>query len=235
MKGSSPRGRGKRFGQEEVAGVEGLIPAWAGKTCPPRTRLAAPWAHPRVGGENARKRWKQINTAGSSPRGRGKHGRAVESVGERRLIPAWAGKTRTARRRPRPGRAHPRVGGENDASQVTQTTGPGSSPRGRGKPNEMVCEPQPFGLIPAWAGKTWRNTRRCGTYWAHPRVGGENASKARGFLGAAGSSPRGRGKRGKGRGEVRVGRLIPAWAGKTLDARAWRWPAAAHPRVGGEN
>ena len=73
MKGSSPRGRGKRFGQEEVAGVEGLIPAWAGKTCPPRTRLAAPWAHPRVGGEN-------ISSS-------------VPPLMRSWLIPAWAGKT----------------------------------------------------------------------------------------------------------------------------------------------
>ena len=157
MKGSSPRGRGKRFGQEEVAGVEGLIPAWAGKTCPPRTRLAAPWAHPRVGGENARKRWKQINTAGSSPRGRGKHGRAVESVGERRLIPAWAGKTVLELDDGRLVAAHPRVGGENQNGEETTAPRKGSSPRGRGKrclPGHSDHRP---GLIPAWAGKTKRD------------------------------------------------------------------------------
>ena len=53
MRGSSPRGRGKRHQQAEPDQRGRLIPAWAGKTrpaCPPWSRRSA---HPRVGGENA--------------------------------------------------------------------------------------------------------------------------------------------------------------------------------------
>ena len=50
-----------------------------------------------------------------------------------------------------------------------------------------------------------------------------------------GSSPRGRGKLGGGpSGGVGCG-LIPAWAGKTVNAALNILGEAAHPRVGGEN
>ena len=52
QRGSSPRGRGKLEREPGSPEGRGLIPAWAGKTSPPRTLRAAPWAHPRVGGEN---------------------------------------------------------------------------------------------------------------------------------------------------------------------------------------
>ena len=51
-RGSSPRGRGKRFQHlEGLAGLR-LIPAWAGKTRSGVLRRRVLWAHPRVGGEN---------------------------------------------------------------------------------------------------------------------------------------------------------------------------------------
>ena len=50
-----------------------------------------------------------------------------------RLIPAWAGKTSAAAGSASASRAHPRVGGENVASEAATSTATGSSPRGRGK------------------------------------------------------------------------------------------------------
>lgn len=50
--GSSPLTRGKHLSEGGRAGRVGLIPAHAGKTSPPRTRRADPWAHPRSRGEN---------------------------------------------------------------------------------------------------------------------------------------------------------------------------------------
>ena len=50
--------------------------------------------------------------------------------------------------------AHPRVGGENIASQRAHGRGSGSSPRGRGKLLEDFLEGLLERLIPAWAGKT---------------------------------------------------------------------------------
>ena len=131
--GSSPRGRGKPVEAELRVADRGLIPAWAGKTlqhAPPRAGAAA---HPRVGGENASARSRCDSTSGSSPRGRGKLVVARAALEGARLIPAWAGKTKAAQHGICQGRAHPRVGGENDDDHTHIPSVAGSSPRGRGK------------------------------------------------------------------------------------------------------
>ena len=55
--------------------VSGLIPARAGKTLGCVGRWVASWAHPRAGGENRVDSLTDGVLSGSSPRGRGKHGR----------------------------------------------------------------------------------------------------------------------------------------------------------------
>ena len=70
--GSSPRGRGKLASRRNSATPNGLIPAWAGKTCNPWCLRRLIPAHPRVGGENARAFAGEHEGDGSSPRGRGK-------------------------------------------------------------------------------------------------------------------------------------------------------------------
>ena len=71
-----------------------------------------------------------------------------------RLIPAWAGKTSTPTSKPLARRAHPRVGGENEAGDEKGSTFEGSSPRGRGKRIPPASGSKAVRLIPAWAGKT---------------------------------------------------------------------------------
>mgnify|MGYP001669820729 CR=1 FL=1 len=70
--GSSPRGRGKRPSELFEVTVEGLIPAGAGKTRAVRPTWIARSAHPRGGGENGPRMTTNVDTRGSSPRGRGK-------------------------------------------------------------------------------------------------------------------------------------------------------------------
>ena len=70
---------------------------------------------------------------------------------------------------------------------------------------------------------------------AHPRVGGENRGNTGKARASTGSSPRGRGKPDEWEAFVELGRLIPAWAGKTLIVAPVRTESGAHPRVGGEN
>ena len=93
--GSSPRGRGKRFGCTSVAVGSGLIPAWAGKTGVASSVSAGLAAHPRVGGENHGNSVTRVRRPGSSPRGRGKLNTLPQEASPGRLIPAWAGKTST--------------------------------------------------------------------------------------------------------------------------------------------
>ena len=132
-------------------------------------------------------------------------------------------------------RAHPRVGGENDAGANLPLCCHGSSPRGRGKRARALQAVLPTGLIPAWAGKTGCLAGGMASWAAHPRVGGENHWSPSRKITAAGSSPRGRGKQAEAAPVHGRGGLIPAWAGKTSSGPGRAQPGPAHPRVGGEN
>ena len=94
LMGSSPRGRGKPLNFAGLDSSTRLIPAWAGKTKDGAGVTSTPRAHPRVGGENSRLSGDDRLRRGSSPRGRGKHMSANLAANGRRLIPAWAGKTK---------------------------------------------------------------------------------------------------------------------------------------------
>ena len=172
--GSSPRGRGKPTPMRWVPSPTRLIPARAGKTTPERTHHAPYRAHPRAGGENRVFRVTVIGLSGSSPRGRGKLGDLHPGRGQRRLIPARAGKTSEAAQHPLPIGAHPRAGGENLVQRVSLDRERGSSPRGRGKPGLGKKRPAETGLIPARAGKTRPRAPPAHPSAAHPRAGGEN-------------------------------------------------------------
>ena len=91
----------------------GLIPAHAGKTDGDTLDLASILAHPRSRGENGVEDVGVVGDAGSSPLTRGKQRRSNDRVGQGRLIPAHAGKTRTTCVRGLRRRAHPRSRGEN--------------------------------------------------------------------------------------------------------------------------
>ena len=176
-------------------------------------------AHPRVGGENERRRRDSIPHPGSSPRGRGKPTLVVMYFTLCGLIPAWAGKTRSPTRQAARSPAHPRVGGENVVAGLRYVGRRGSSPRGRGKPSSALRCRRRSRLIPAWAGKTACRGARGRGRRAHPRVGGENRYLHVLDNAEYGSSPRGRGKPDRSdRGRYWRG-LIPAWAGKTIVAR----------------
>ena len=91
--GSSPRVRGKLSPANPSSLPGRLIPACAGKTCRYSTARLGGAAHPRVCGENPRRRSGQTGFIGSSPRVRGKPLPLARGPRPRRLIPACAGKT----------------------------------------------------------------------------------------------------------------------------------------------
>ena len=172
--GSSPRVRGKPLPLDAGGLRFRLIPACAGKTGARPRAPANAGAHPRVCGENVfdiEDTWEQ---AGSSPRVRGKPYPPRRPRPREGLIPACAGKTRTAARRHEVDQAHPRVCGENAAIGSRLNFVAGSSPRVRGKQLRRFSPTLSAGLIPACAGKTCgRHAVRRGRS-AHPRVCGEN-------------------------------------------------------------
>ena len=196
--GSSPRGRGKPSRSWRGRRGPRLIPARAGKTLKTASIAPVDWAHPRAGGENALPALKDFAGQGSSPRGRGKRARRLWRRCWPGLIPARAGKTLSEARFPTGRRAHPRAGGENLRRVCGRARRGGSSPRGRGKRFALILLTERKGLIPARAGKTWRADRPTAARPAHPRAGGENWMFSAPQLVRKGSSPRGRGKHGRG-------------------------------------
>ena len=207
--------RGKPPRSYLVVDINGLIPAYAGKTSWPLSKNLSSGAHPRVCGENSivsEPSWAKL---GSSPRMRGKHRRAHLSRREAGLIPAYAGKTHGRIEGVDVDGAHPRVCGENRSFDVLSIGRMGSSPRMRGKRTETVAEEGSAGLIPAYAGKTDSSCYTSTQRRAHPRVCGENIVACVFNTGTTGSSPRMRGKHTTDLPAEGMTGLIPAYAGKT--------------------
>ena len=216
FKGSSPRVRGKRPGIPPAGTAHGLIPACAGKTRS-IARLRAPSAaHPRVCGENSWLPSETSTTLGSSPRVRGKPPAQRPQRHQVRLIPACAGKTPARPGTRRAPSAHPRVCGENSTKPDGVYLTWGSSPRVRGKREDLRRQHVRVRLIPACAGKTSSRLRSTRTHGAHPRVCGENLRLRRIALHGVGSSPRVRGKPAGRVVPTDPRGLIPACAGKTI-------------------
>ena len=186
-------------------------------------------------GENLENPTACFPVQGSSPRVRGKRARRKRIVARSGLIPAYAGKTCIWSLLTKPGRAHPRVCGENLEYAARRPNRAGSSPRVRGKPMDQLADKTNGRLIPARAGKTDLEPGTMVRLPAHPRVCGENRVSVVERADDSGSSPRVRGKRDSHTGERVANRLIPACAGKTLSRHALHLSRRAHPRVCGEN
>ena len=111
--GSSPLTRGKQGVGLVGNGLDGLIPAHAGKTVQVATPAQIDAAHPRSRGENSQRLGPQNIIAGSSPLTRGKQCMLSSSGTILGLIPAHAGKTDFDARSFAWNGAHPRSRGEN--------------------------------------------------------------------------------------------------------------------------
>ena len=152
--GSSPRVRGKPHRPGRRPRRNRLIPARAGKTLISGGPRGAVPAHPRACGENRASEAASMVPGGSSPRVRGKRPLVARDGPVRGLIPARAGKTPGCGGAIVEGWAHPRACGENGRAQEDGEFRAGSSPRVRGKLDELFELDQGQGLIPARAGKT---------------------------------------------------------------------------------
>ena len=166
-------------------------------------------------GEHCRSPRPRAHGCGSSPRGRGTLALGLGLLEFARVIPAWAGNTRTGSRGPAQRPGHPRVGGEHFVSHIRQHHCHGSSPRGRGTHSPRRHTHRNTRVIPAWAGNTCGFVLQSFSAAGHPRVGGEHG--------------------GSRLAAMHAGRVIPAWAGNTQAGRRSGRVAPGHPRVGGEH
>ena len=230
--GPSPRGRGRRSVHGRQLGGVGSIPAWAGETSLQRPDLTSAGVHPRVGGGDLIGDSVLLACRGPSPRGRGRQLRSVVSSDSDGSIPAWAGETIGRGAGERRCGVHPRVGGGDDWVVPYRPKNTGPSPRGRGRPVQLVAVTGSAGSIPAWAGETRLRRRRSGRARVHPRVGGGDFLSTISHVSARGPSPRGRGRPRRGEVDGLHGGSIPAWAGETSRRWAGSMTIWVHPRVG---
>ncbi len=232
--GSSPRGRGTLFDWLARAVPGRFIPARAGNSARGSRPLSKQTVHPRAGGELDRRSSIFCRLVGSSPRGRGTHGRAQSVDSRCRFIPARAGNSKERETRTTHETVHPRAGGELEAKEHLEDASAGSSPRGRGTLRESFRAKSSIRFIPARAGNSSQETRDVHSYTVHPRAGGElQRDRATLFL-RDGSSPRGRGTLIEASVAAIAGRFIPARAGNSRRRVAVRSCRTVHPRAGGE-
>ena len=192
--GSPPRGRGKDAFKLAGLIVEGITPAWAGKSVVDADDVLLAGDHPRVGGEKLHGRVHIVSGRGSPPRGRGKASFRSGCRSVSRITPAWAGKSASDGFVVVLGEDHPRVGGEKFRGGAVRCGERGSPPRGRGKDPVHDELRGVLGITPAWAGKRRDRQRQGSPLWDHPRVGGEKEFIRPGLGQITGSPPRGRGK-----------------------------------------
>jgi len=228
--GSSPLARGGRPWGLLLPLRRGLIPAGAGRTVGRLTAAPELRAHPRWRGADVRRQFSRRWMMGSSPLARGGHEGFCCWASRPGLIPAGAGRTRSAHRPPGRRPAHPRWRGADRGAKFRSLTMPGSSPLARGGLLDATAPMQTVGLIPAGAGRTSTASRIASALRAHPRWRGADFEEPNPYTSFEGSSPLARGGLG-GRGlQSSPAGLIPAGAGRTTRESRTGCPSGAHPR-----
>mgnify|MGYP001008942663 CR=1 FL=1 len=155
MSGSSPHTRGARLRPLGARSPGRIIPAYAGSTRHPDRGLRRSADHPRIRGEHFPGRVTFQVEGGSSPHTRGARLRTPPRPRPWRIIPAYAGSTRTCPPAGRPGSDHPRIRGEHVDLPTPTNKQAGSSPHTRGAPPPQHTRGLPRRIIPAYAGSTW--------------------------------------------------------------------------------
>ena len=233
--GSSPLARGTRMFTVCISLMVGLIPARAGNTARPRSRLGCCWAHPRSRGEHLTSDTQIIVSGGSSPLARGTRPLAHDVLAGDGLIPARAGNTKRDWSAVVEAGAHPRSRGEHGILALARPDSRGSSPLARGTPTQSDDVRGLAGLIPARAGNTHGFYCVEFSHGAHPRSRGEHTSEQTHECWPSGSSPLARGTPPARSPLTAQMGLIPARAGNTVMPTRFKIGRWAHPRSRGEH
>ena len=186
--------RGKVHRVEGHGGLQGITPAFAGKSCTSLRSPAAGRDHPRVCGEKVALLVQHHADIGSPPRLRGKVRWGLALEYGYRITPAFAGKSLRISVMVAVNRDHPRVCGEKRVWLLLRRVFQGSPPRLRGKGLHRGTEGALHGITPAFAGKRQPHRREHGRNRDHPRVCGEKRPSLPKNPPLLGSPPRMRGK-----------------------------------------
>ena len=131
--GSPPRMRGKDLSDNELQVLDGITPAYAGKSVIRISDGCLRRDHPRVCGEKAHLRKMSCLLLGSPPRMRGKGRCHHPVIFVDRITPAYAGKSLLNTDNTTAARDHPRVCGEKTQNPIGGQFQQGSPPAYAGK------------------------------------------------------------------------------------------------------
>ena len=213
----------------------GIIPAYAGSTACRRRCCSGTWDHPRIRGEHISPPSTAPALRGSSPHTRGARRLGLGRRQTGRIIPAYAGSTRSGTSNSASTRDHPRIRGEHQRRQRRREAGAGSSPHTRGAHRRQHWDGYRLGIIPAYAGSTSNPVSALLKTADHPRIRGEHNVGVGDLDRLVGSSPHTRGARSSPMFHRSDGRIIPAYAGSTWIIVTRQAPARDHPRIRGEH
>ena len=131
--GSPPHARGRLGRSVHIPADDGITPACAGKTDGDAEPTEEEPDHPRMRGEDFRRRVAEKRGLGSPPHARGRPWDFSPTLRSSRITPACAGKTARASWRPAPWRDHPRMRGEDQGFKAFHHARTGSPPHARGR------------------------------------------------------------------------------------------------------
>ena len=173
--GLSPRVRGNQLHHPSVSGIYRSIPARAGEPRLRRLRRLRrllPEVYPRACGGTSTAGVLNPHNSGLSPRVRGNHRRRDEPPAHEGSIPARAGEPPTGAPGPSTRRVYPRACGGTVGSGSAGALRQGLSPRVRGNPAGLPCDPTVTGSIPARAGEPVGWAKRITLERVYPRACG---------------------------------------------------------------
>ena len=154
--------------------------------------------HPRIRGEHLGWLSGSGGVVGSSPHTRGARRLGLGRRQTGRIIPAYAGSTRSGTSNSASTRDHPRIRGEHQRRQRRREAGAGSSPHTRGAHRRQHWDGYRLGIIPAYAGSTSSAALGWLSVGDHPRIRGEHIKSGFGAIKDGGSSPHTRGAQCRG-------------------------------------
>ena len=129
---------------------------------------------------------------------------------------------------------HPRLRGEKHGFQLNKRRILGSPPLTRGKGYHCTLRTIPFGITPAYAGKSCVCARYRTQGWDHPRLRGEKGRQTRRRKKKRGSPPLTRGKDSILKVKDKEPGITPAYAGKRFPPCFIVPSEQDHPRLRGE-
>ena len=206
--------RGREGQPGRVERGTGITPAYAGKSRPAVIIAGHFRDHPRVCGEERKRKKLTGWQRGSPPRMRGREYSRAPTYHPYGITPAYAGKSYEDGALFPLSKDHPRVCGEKPSLFLMGCIELGSPPRMRGK--DLFCHVVPLhgGITPAYAGKSGAPVGRLAVVRDHPRVCGEKCFPVLGKPQALGSPPRMRGKVSRLYALADKEGITPAYAGK---------------------